>query len=71
MSQLRELLPAPVAQPVDGVLSPASTGPGSLRRAGSAEFVGKSPRTTRRAKRWVRPVRVVEDLTIARMGTWT
>ena len=27
MSQLRALLPLPVAQPVDGVLSPASTGP--------------------------------------------
>ena len=60
MSQLRALLPVPVAQPVDGVLSPTSTGPGSLCLAGSAEFVGKSPRTTRRAKRWVRPVRVVE-----------
>ena len=44
--QLRALLPVPVAQPVDGVLSPASTGPRWLRPAGSAEFVGKSPRTT-------------------------
>ena len=43
MSQLRALLPVPVAQPVDGVLSPASTGPRSLHPAGSAEFVGKSP----------------------------
>ena len=60
MSQLRALLPVPVAQPVDGVLSPASTGPRSLRLAGSAEFVGKSPRTTRRAKRRVRLVHVVE-----------
>ena len=60
MSQLCALLPVPVAQHVDGVLSPASTGPGSLSPAGSAEFVGKSPRTTRRAKRRVRPVRVVE-----------
>ena len=34
MSQLCALLPLPVAQPVDGVLSPASTGPGSLRPAG-------------------------------------
>ena len=48
MSQLCALLPLPVAQPVDGVSSPASTGPRSLRPAGSAEFVGKSPRTTRR-----------------------
>ena len=60
MSQLRALLPLPVVQPVDGVLSPASTGPRPLRPAGSAEFVGKSPRTTHRAKRRVRPVRVME-----------
>ena len=49
MSQLCALLPVPMAQPVDGV-SPASTGPRSLRPAGSAEFVGKSPRTTRHTK---------------------
>ena len=60
MSQLCALLPVPVAQPVDRVLSPASTGPGSLRPDGYAEFVGKSPRTTRRAKRRVRPARVVD-----------
>ena len=41
MSQLRALLPVPVAQPVDGVLSPASTSPRSLRPAGSAEFAGR------------------------------
>ena len=60
MSHLRALLPVPVAQPVDGVLLPASTGPRSLRPAGSAEFVGKSPRTTRHAKRRVQLVRVME-----------
>ena len=60
MSQLRALLPLPVAQPVDGVLSPALTGPGSLRPASSTELVGKSPRKTRRAKRWMWPVCVVE-----------
>ena len=31
MSQLCALLPLPVAQPMDGVLSPVSTGPGLLR----------------------------------------
>ena len=45
---------------MDGVLSPASTGPSSSSPAGSAEFVGKSPRTTRRAHRRMRPVRVME-----------
>ena len=60
MSQLRTLLPLPVAQPVDGVLSPASNGPRSLRPAGSAEFVGKSPRTSRRTHQRMRPVRVME-----------
>ena len=60
MSQLHTLLPVSVAQSVDEVLSAASIGPGSLRPDGSAEFVGKSPRMTRCAKRRVRPVRVVE-----------
>ena len=60
MSQLRALLPLPVAQHTNGVLSPVSTGPGSVHQASSAELVGESPRGTRRAKRWMRPVRVVE-----------
>ena len=60
MSQLRALLPLPVAQPTNGVLSPVSTGPGSLRQASSAELVGESPRRTRRAKRRMWPVCVVE-----------
>ena len=60
MSQLRDLLPSPVAQPRDSVLSPVSTGPGSLRQASSADLVRESPRRTRRAKRRMRPVRVME-----------
>ena len=61
MVQLRALLlPSPVAQPRDSVLSPVSTGPGSLRQASSAELVVVSPRRTRRAKRWMQPVRVME-----------
>ena len=60
MSRLRALLPSSVAQPRDSVLSPVSTGPGSLSQASSAELVGESPRRTRRAKRRMRPVRVME-----------
>ena len=60
MSRLRGLLPSPVAQPRDSVLSPVSTGPGSLRQASSAELVEESPRRTRRAKRRMWPVRVME-----------
>ena len=45
---------------MDSVLSPVSTGPGSIRQASSAELVGDSPRRTRRPKRRKRPVRVVE-----------
>ena len=60
MSQLRALLPLPVAQPTNGVLLPVSTGPGSLCQTSSAELVGESHRRTRRAKRRMRPVRVVE-----------
>ena len=47
------------AQPVDGVLTPTSTGPRLLRLRGSPEVGGKS-RTTRRAHRRMRPVRVME-----------
>ena len=68
MSQLRALLPLLGAQPVDGVLSPASTGPSSLSPAGSAEFVGKSPRTTRRAHRRMRPPLLPVSLDLSRVG---
>ena len=60
MSQLPALLPLPVAQPTNGVLSPVSTDLGSLCQASSAELVGESPRRTRRAKRQIRLVRVME-----------
>ena len=60
MSQLRALLPLPVAQPMDSVLSPVSTGPGSVCQASLAKLLGESPRRTRRAKRQMRPVRVME-----------
>ena len=59
MSRLRALLPLPVAQPQDSVSSPVSTGPVSIRQAGSADLVEESPRRTRHAKRWIRPVRVM------------
>ena len=62
------LLPLPVAQPQDSVSSPVSTGPVSVRQAGSAELMEESPRRTRRAKRRTRPVRVktgsVDDLPV-------
>ena len=54
MSRLRALLPL-LAQPTDSVLSPVSTGPGSIRQASSAELVGESPRRTRRAKMFSGP----------------
>ena len=44
MLWLCALLPSPVAQPRDSVLSPVSTSPGLLRPASSAEQVGVSPR---------------------------
>ena len=56
---LVEVLPLPMAQPQESVSSPVSTGPVSLRQASSAELVGESPRRTRRAKWWIRPVRVM------------
>ena len=59
MTWLRALLPSPMVKPKDSV-SPISTGPVSLRQASSAELVGKSPRRTRRAKRRIRPIHVME-----------
>ena len=59
MSRLLALLSFPVAQPQDSVSLPVSTGPVSVRQAGSAELVEESPRRTRRAKRRMRPVCVM------------
>ena len=61
LSQLHTLLPLQVAQPGDEVVSPDSSGSGSLHPAESPEVVEKSPRTTRRAYRRRRPVRVMES----------
>ena len=60
LSQLRALLPLQVIQPADGVVSPDSSSSGSLRPGESPEVVDMSPRTTRRAFRRRRPVRVME-----------
>ena len=60
LSQLRALLPLQVAQPADGVVSPDSSSSCSLCQAESPEVVDRSPRMTRRAYRWRRPVRVME-----------
>ena len=60
LSQLCELLPLPVVQSTAGVVSSDSSGSGSLRPCDSPEVVDRSPRTTRRAYRRRRPVRVVE-----------
>ena len=56
--QLRALLPLPVVQPMAGVVSPDSSGLGSLRPGDSPEVVNRSPMTTRRAYRRRRQVRV-------------
>ena len=45
---------------MDAVVSPDSSGSGSLRLAESPEVVEKLPRTTRRAFRRRQPVRVME-----------
>ena len=74
MSQLRALLPLPVAQPTNGVLSPVLTGHGSLCQASSAELVGESPRKTRtrRAKRQMvlRPLMLLSQKLVLRLGAW-
>ena len=60
LSQLCELLPLPVVQPAPGVVSPDSSGSGSFHLGDSPDVVDRSPRTTRRAYRQRRPVRVME-----------
>ena len=60
LSQLRALLPLPVVQLTYGVVSPESSGSGSLRPGDSPEVLDRSPRTTRRTYQRRRPVRVME-----------
>ena len=60
MSQLRALLPLPAVPPAVVVVSPDFSSSGSLCPAGSPEVMDSSPRTTRRAFRHRRPVRVME-----------
>ena len=59
MARLRALLPPAVAQSQEGMLSPVSSGPVSLRLARSAELELESPRKTRCARWRIRPVRVM------------
>ena len=61
IARLRALLPPAVAQSRDGMLSPGSSGPVPLRHARSAELGSESPRQMRRARRRVRPVRVMRE----------
>ena len=59
--RLRALLPPAVAQSREGMLSPVSSSPVSLRHARSAELESESPRRTRRARWRMRPVRVMGE----------
>ena len=61
MARLRALLPPPVAQSQDKMLSPVPTSPASSRQARSAELGLELPIRTRRARRRVRPVRVMGE----------
>ena len=56
LSQLRALLPLPVASPAAGVVSPDYSGSGSARFGDSPEVVVRPPRTMRRARRRQRSV---------------
>ena len=60
MACLHALLPPAVVQSREKMMSPFSSGPVSVRPARSAELELESPRRTRRAKQWIRPVRVME-----------
>ena len=59
LAHLRALVPPAVAQSREEMLSPVSSSPVSLRHARSADLELESPRRTRRAKRRMRPIRVM------------
>ena len=61
LARLRTLLPPAVAQSQEGMLSPVSSGPASLRHARSAELELESPRKTRRARRRMQPILVMGE----------
>ena len=65
LSQLCALLPLPVALPTAKVVSPDSSGSGSLRSGDSPEVVLGPTRTTRRTHRRRRPVRVEEPAVVS------
>ena len=64
LSQMRALLPSPVTLPPAWVVSPESSVSGSLRPVDSPEVVLGPARTTRRAHRRRRPVRVEEPAVV-------
>ena len=65
LSQLCALLPSPVTLPPARVVSPESSGSGSLRPVSSPEVVLGPARTMRRAHRRRRPVRVEEPAVVS------
>ena len=63
--QLRALLPLPVGLPPARVVSPDSSGSGLLCLGETPEVLRGPPRTTRRAHRRRRPVRVEEPAVVS------
>ena len=59
LARMRALLSPAAARSRGEILSPVSSGPVSTRHARSAELESELPRKTRRAKRRMRPVRVL------------
>ena len=58
LTRLRVLMSQAVARSWGEMLSPVPSGPVSTRLVRSAELESESPRRTRLARRWMRPVRV-------------
>ena len=71
LSQLRALLPSPVTLPPVRVVSPESSGSGSLRPVSSPEVVLGPARTMRRAHQRRRPVRVEEPAVVVSIPVLT
>ena len=61
LAGLRALLSPAAGRPRGEMLSPVSSSPVLTRHARSAELESESPRRTRRAKRRIQPVRVLDE----------
>ena len=71
LTRLRVFMSQAAARSQRDMMSPVPSGPVSTRHARSAELDTESPRKTRRARRRIRPVRVLEESVGVELPTLT